>query len=94
LTRRKLLAADDLRNPLVAHVQDLCDVGHRQPVFVCLPDRLIAVGAQGLGRFSQLPLTPRVLIRKRGEVGASVGGLALRASDLTIVGLISANRLA
>jgi len=78
----------------MAHVQGFGDVGHRQSVFVRLPNRLIAVGAERLGGFFQVTLAPCVLLRKGGETRANFGRLALRAGDLAIVRPIPANRLA
>jgi hypothetical protein len=45
-TVHPLLAADDLRDPLVAHAHDAGDGLHRQAVAVCRADGLVALLAQ------------------------------------------------
>lgn len=94
--RRNLLslAADDLRDALVAHAEHPRDVGHRQPVLVCLADRLVAVGPQPLGGSFQLGFPLGVVVGKCRQAGAGFGRLALGTGDRRIVGRIPANRLA
>jgi hypothetical protein len=87
-------AADDLRYPLVAHAQHLGDLRHRQPVAVRAPDGVVAPRSQALGLLFELGLGCGVFLGERFEAALGLGGVALGASDRTIVCRIPARRLA
>lgn len=78
----------------MAHPEDPGNVGHRQPVLVCRPDRLVAVGPQTFDVLLQFPFTAGVVLGERRKAGAGLRRLALGAGDQNIVRPISANRLA
>lgn len=88
------LATDDLRHPLMAHVQRLGDVNHRHVFAVGSPDRLIAVFAELLGFGFELALPLGVGLREGFQTGPGLRCFSFRAGDCRIVRPISANRLA
>jgi len=68
-----LVAADDLRNALVAHREDGGDFAHRQPVVVGAADRFVALRPQPLGLPLKLLLAIAQIFGKRPEIGLSFG---------------------
>ena len=67
------LAADDLRDALVAHAHDLGDVRHRHVVPVGLADRAIPLFAQPLRLGLKLPFLARLGRSKPGFAGSGTG---------------------
>lgn len=88
------LAADDLRDALVAHAEDAGNIGHRQAVLVCGTDRLIPLSAKPLGGLLKLGFLAGVVLGESRQALAGLGCLALGARDSRIVCPILANRLA
>lgn len=78
----------------MAHVHDLGDGRHRQPVVVGATNRQVALNAQLLGGLVQLLLALDVLLSEGGKTGFGLWGLAFRTGDLRIVVPILASRLA
>jgi hypothetical protein len=89
-----LLAADDLRDALVADSQYAGDFSHRQAVAVGGADRLVALGAELLLGALEGGLLLCVVAGEGGELGAGVGGFAGLTGDRRIVRSIPASRLA
>jgi hypothetical protein len=66
------LAADDLRDALMAHVEDAGDVGHRQAVSVGIADGPVAIGPKPPGQPAEFTLPAAVLLGKGCQVGSSL----------------------
>lgn len=79
------LAADDLRDALVAHVQDLGDRLHRQVVLVGAADCLVALASELVLLSIELGLAALVVLGEGFEGGLGLGCLSFRASDWKIV---------
>lgn len=92
--RGKLLAADYLRHPLVADLEERCDVCHRQSVAVRLADRVVTLLPEFLGLPAQRELSPGVAGCELREPGVCFGCFALRTRNPGIVEGIPTNELA
>jgi hypothetical protein len=79
---------------LVTHLEHPSDVRHRHILPVGGTDGLVALLAQLLSLFLQLPLALAVSLGKGFETGFSLGGFSFRSCDLKIVKPIPANRFA
>lgn len=89
-----LLAPDDLRHALVAHIEHRRDIGHRYVFSVRLTNGTIPFLTQFLGFGFQLTLKLAVGLGKGFKLGLRLGCFSFRASDPKIVGPIPASRLA
>ncbi|MGA8746451.1 MAG: hypothetical protein WB507_11380 [Solirubrobacterales bacterium] len=78
----------------MADAEHLGDRRHRQAVAVGGADRAVALGAEALGDLGLGGLALGVLGGEGIEPGKGIGGLALGAGDVPIVGAILANGLA
>jgi hypothetical protein len=87
---RRRSAADDLGDPLVAHLQDVRNVSHRQSVPVRAPDRVVALRPELLGQTFQCLLLLEVIGGESREPAVCFRSFPLRSSDPEILGRISA----
>lgn len=67
-----MLAANDLRDALVAHVEYPRDVRHREAVFVRLADGPVAIPTEPLGESAKVCVAAAVLLGKGAQAGASL----------------------
>ncbi len=65
----------------MAHAEHAGNVSHRQTVFICLADCLVAVGPQSLGQARKVGIPAAVLLGKGSQAGAGFWGVALGAND-------------
>lgn len=91
---RSCLAADDLRDALVTHVKSAGYVGHRETVFVRLPDHLVALGSQALAHPLEVGLSTSVVLGEVAKAGTNFRCVTFRAGDRGMVCAIPASRLA
>jgi hypothetical protein len=85
--------ADDLRDALLAHLEDLADLLHRHAFPIGDADRFVSFLAQLLPFPFQLALTLSIGRAEGFEAGLSLWRFSFRSCDLMIVKPITTNRL-
>jgi hypothetical protein len=84
-SRARILAADNLRHPLVAHAHDPGNGSHGQTVAVRHADGLVPLLPQFFASLLQGSFALRVALGKVGKTASGVRSLAFSSGDLRIV---------